>query len=1012
MCLGENLAPFATRYLNAQLTALYENAKLCVSEHPEARDELNQQFSALAQYAIGIAGQPTTALQAIFGKPELQFICNHNVVLKLEIVSFRGPQEFNNIFVNFRIPVRWHTSELTNPPDFGNLVRFEVFDFENAELLSIWRCGCESDVAVEVADRRILAEFLGQYLRTLCKARINALFALPQSYLEGGDALVLDHAYAEGSSRLRVPSLAGITTIQINEYLFSEWLECSMRRALRPLDTYDDWAAVCLSDYVFSDHPSESVHFEFSAPSIEILCLEEVIITFNAKKIRFYEAGEVVAEYENWTLAFVMYTDWEKTSDDGCITIWLDFSRGCRPHTALSKTPECCEDTYELLTVYRQRVFEIMECFYMETLVSAKFDVLYSTVPDQPLCPAGPEFPLGIWGDTKLPERAKDDIRTTNLGDFDQVVAVSQESINAYIATLYEKPPTILKKWQYGHWFEATFARPQIRLLSDKRALFWVNIKQCSFVPTDGFNVATLENEDEYDDYDTRELNPENRHKANDTYLAFEVGIQWDSEGQFRCGPGEKTGAYPAIVEHGEKGDRELRRIVLDFDGARYLHKYSSLCIDSDLCHRTHILQSLVVYLKKAYFPAIHQECLDVIATIPTWIDEAKAPPYGMFHADFHIHCDRTITVDNWYSSVADYPASQPILVVWGVTTPGKSLPQELPPPSSWIPRFDTALSGFSHGTVAIAKHVFIQRAVLEPLARINALTTLVPEWTCLLPGISSLKLRTWSNVEGCPGVERTVPTNWCPQPSDEPGHLKYLWNYEVDLPYRYKGSFDEFEYEERATCRTENWLSVPTTVSKGSPQVQISGTITLTTSYTKTLKETKEVVSSTSARATVKWSLSFGIETVGSTISIKLSELPQPVFTLEECPVCADVAHVFSTYTLKDPEALLRNAFPSAIHLSDVLEDAPQPGAAAGGLWSYFYPLGGAYRLGTLAFNDNGDLLLELCRSGQPPLATKQSVTFVRSATTTVATALLTVKREVGITRRSRSRSFGIGTP
>ncbi|OBZ73096.1 hypothetical protein A0H81_06996 [Grifola frondosa] len=54
MCIGENSAVLAVHYLNAQLTALYENALHCLTHHPNAKNlEENKYSFALTEFFYG-----------------------------------------------------------------------------------------------------------------------------------------------------------------------------------------------------------------------------------------------------------------------------------------------------------------------------------------------------------------------------------------------------------------------------------------------------------------------------------------------------------------------------------------------------------------------------------------------------------------------------------------------------------------------------------------------------------------------------------------------------------------------------------------------------------------------------------------------------------------------------------------------------------------------------------------------------------------------------------------------
>ena len=100
MCHDCNSASLSVRYINAQLTALWENAVECInSTKNNASDVRSTQYEkskytrALAQYHyFGKRAPKAQSLTvddfhfyATFGKPSLKFICNHDAVISFTI---------------------------------------------------------------------------------------------------------------------------------------------------------------------------------------------------------------------------------------------------------------------------------------------------------------------------------------------------------------------------------------------------------------------------------------------------------------------------------------------------------------------------------------------------------------------------------------------------------------------------------------------------------------------------------------------------------------------------------------------------------------------------------------------------------------------------------------------------------------------------------------------------------------------------------------------------------------
>lgn len=87
----------------------------------------------------------------------------------------------------------------------------------------------------------------------------------------------------------------------------------------------------------------------------------------------------------------------------------------------------------------------------------------------------------GSWWSLELADKSGDSsretIQRTKMCGFDQVVAISQGSLNAQFATLCTSAHGILHHWHYKEFFSATFRPLTVRLLSNNRAIVWVHLQ-------------------------------------------------------------------------------------------------------------------------------------------------------------------------------------------------------------------------------------------------------------------------------------------------------------------------------------------------------------------------------------------------------------------------------------------------------------------------------------------------------------------------------------------------------
>lgn len=113
MCYGGHSTPLSVRYFNAQLSSLWENARDCYQHGGSTSTAYqNTRFTrALAQFHYfdqytpldTIVSSSDLPFYAEFGKPRLEFVCDHEILLFLIITdghilpeSSTRPQKVNS----------------------------------------------------------------------------------------------------------------------------------------------------------------------------------------------------------------------------------------------------------------------------------------------------------------------------------------------------------------------------------------------------------------------------------------------------------------------------------------------------------------------------------------------------------------------------------------------------------------------------------------------------------------------------------------------------------------------------------------------------------------------------------------------------------------------------------------------------------------------------------------------------------------------------------------------------
>jgi hypothetical protein len=92
MCHG-NSAQASAHFINAQLSALWENSKTCNDKEGQGKkpkDLTVKHGIALCEfYGAEIKTNGAAAFHAVFRAPRMEFLCNHELILFLEIVDGR-----------------------------------------------------------------------------------------------------------------------------------------------------------------------------------------------------------------------------------------------------------------------------------------------------------------------------------------------------------------------------------------------------------------------------------------------------------------------------------------------------------------------------------------------------------------------------------------------------------------------------------------------------------------------------------------------------------------------------------------------------------------------------------------------------------------------------------------------------------------------------------------------------------------------------------------------------------
>lgn len=216
--------------------------------------------------------------------------------------------------------------------------------------------------------------------------------------------------------------------------------------------------------------------------------------------------------------------------------------------------------------------------------------------------------------------------------------------------------------------------------------------------------------------------------------------------------------------------------------GAEYLPEYSTfgeLSVGMGKSSMLHKLQAVVFYLTRRYFPAICRKAQHVISSVPVWTARKSLPSYALTSVRFHVYSKVEVTRHNWAHIT---PGLEPLLTVVGMTGFNTLETTQLDYSTGWIAH---GQRGLSHGTIGIAKRVFIEERLFHLVERINALTTLIPTTPDVYKGFTALELKTWANHVD----RRERPSKWELVPSTGDGVLRYIWEHTEEWSHNLRGN-------------------------------------------------------------------------------------------------------------------------------------------------------------------------------------------------------------------------------
>jgi len=380
-----------------------------------------------------------------------------------------------------------------------------------------------------------------------------------------------------------------------------------------------------------------------------------------------------------------------------------------------------------------------------------------------------------------------------------------------------------------------------------------------------------------------------------------------------------------------------LMHLFLDLRSAEYVHEYSRFddLLQTQTSETIDKLHAILYYMRNRYFPALLTSGLNILHSVPIFSSLNKLYSYALTDVAFHVYSSTIIDRRNCVY-VGD--ATEPAIVILGMTG-SRPMPasRRLEYSANWCIRTG---KGVSKSSITLSREVFVDRGLLAALARINAITTVIPLMSPVDEnGVWKLRLTTWAKDE----LKRDQECQWQRETEGiKEGRLKFKWEHQVTFRYEHKGS-GVVNGAYSVACATRNFVELPPASRKGPMTIKIWGEVVLNVSFGSNH-------GMGSAKSSAKWSASIVLNTNASGIKVSIEGSTAPVF--EKTQYEGEFKEMF-TDLQSDLEALL----PAKVELHDILQETQQ----FEGEWRYCYPGIMAYCLANPFFNARGDLLFEL---------------------------------------------------
>lgn len=917
MCLDGNTAELSGHYINAQLVALWENAQRCAThaatapyKFRSAAYEKSRSIRALYEYHyIPRKADPALVVEELFfsakfGKPELKFICNHSAFFHLKIEtghlnidvkeaekpSSKARTSLNHnissLEIVFHVPtirssIKGRDSRIGNSGAelYADL---QVLKVDEAKLIML---NPDSTLGPEIRDA--LKFYMSHYLAYLKACGRHVFFDLPD-FDNNKERTKSDF------SRIRTHEIDGLLrSIQhevkllnkfdcdvLTHFYKAQWMIASAFFHAGNWGSMETCLASVCTDWIIGSEINSHFFINFEAPTIQLLCPQEVILKFRLKDIIFFKEGRIdthstpLIEFHDWTIAFTVKVF---ENDSGMIQLDFETARYCLMDSYYGEKIDNIAEQYIAIIV------KFLGMDYLDILVSHSFHLCLgsSGAALQESEEYSEDWSSANEDETEYHrqrgyamlwmERIQ---RMCIQSGFDEVIAISEASINRLLLSRLRFASIFQDK---SDLFRLNITGLKIRLLTKGKAVL--------FIETEGYISVKKKSAQGLKAWLPSIWEPASdkgeceRYTFEAVTLAYEVDLRLESHQVI------KTHVEQVVEEYVKKTwwrtERRqvltettveevvaaLRHLILDVKHVRLIPRLCDVAaLENDRGHAEK-LKTIEAYVLK-YLDAFASYGHHILHTVSMATGAFANSLFSFTDVDFKVLTKRRIALSTSLRDRENVEA--PIVMIYGMCT-GRPLPALI---DGWTLGL-LPVGKFSVGTLSLSRRAFLERCVLRHLEAINARTTLVPQTKDVVDGQWPVSLTTWAEREE--RLRSARGCGWTQVASKEPNSLTYEWQNRDEWKHKHMSrgeSFNSGNTEYALECYTRNTVRVPTAYNPAGMVVTVEGTSSIRV-YGKTNEEEWK------NKTIFSWSATVTIDASSGALKVSFAHVP-PVLSYD----------------------------------------------------------------------------------------------------------------------------------